>query len=271
MFYSGYPDLGGIGGIVRPQQGLSSSHIILIPSTARVDIAPRHNYSSHRRLLFVLKVTFRTINASTLDDCARALPPPSLIMELTFKVNTVANFAGQLASKPSSKRKASESLLEPDGVKKHKVNKGGRPRTTTVPSSKPTKAPTKLRQDRPVMARIPIDVWQTILGFCKPAFLLKARQVSSSFKTALSFDSAWKTARLRMYGRDHPDPPTGISEMQYADLLTGVGCQSRDCEGKPRRTYWAFQRRWCEPCLAQNVVSVGGLKYSWCVRKLTLS
>lgn len=59
------------------------------------------------------------------------------------------------------------------------------------------------------------------------------------------------------YGPDHPPPPPGLTEQQYADLLVGTGCQNRGCnDKKARKTYWAFQRRWCDSCLKKNVIMV---------------
>ncbi|MCJ1276227.1 hypothetical protein MMC21_004032 [Puttea exsequens] len=136
-------------------------------------------------------------------------------------------------------------------------NKGGRPRVRQPPTCPPSKqylVRTKLRSDRPVLAELPIEIWQTVMSFCPPAFLLKARSVNLTFYRILTEQgsaSLWRLARQRHFGTDQPEPPPGVSERQYADLLTGLGCQS--CKDKrARRTYWAYQRRWCERCLQNN-------------------
>ena len=99
-----------------------------------------------------------------------------------------------------------------------------------------------------------MDVWRHVLAYCPLDFLLKARTVCRSFRKALSHDLAWKEARLNNYGIDLPGPLPGLSEMQYADLLSGIGCQGKGCDQKARKTYWAFQRRWCDKCLKAKVM-----------------
>ena len=135
-------------------------------------------------------------------------------------------------------------------------SKGGRPRTKKqFPRQKQLLVPTKLRKDRPVTNEIPCEIWQSIFAFCPPDFLLKAVTIKYFKEILQRNEHTWKLARLRSFGPDIPDPPLGMTELQYAELLTGFGCQGCD-DQKARRTYWAFERRWCEVCLVENVASV---------------
>ena len=140
-------------------------------------------------------------------------------------------------------------------------NRGGRPRgrKPLAPKiSKTPKGPMRFQKNHPVKAAVNIDVWENILSFCPPDFLLKARTVSSTFLSMLKADSPiWKISRVRNFGGDMPDPPAGLSEPQYADLLTGTGCQTRGCKSKKtRKTYWAFQKRLCMECFQQAFLPV---------------
>ena len=138
-----------------------------------------------------------------------------------------------------------------------KRNKGGRPRTKEVVKYRQLKGNTILRKNHPVLARIPLDVWQRVFSFCPLDFLFKTRKTCSGFRAALSYESAWKECRISNYGTDHPQPPPGFNEMQYADLLSGIGCQGKGCgDKKARKTYWAFQRRWCDKCLKSKTITV---------------
>ena len=135
-------------------------------------------------------------------------------------------------------------------------NKGGRPRTDKqFPRQNQLRVRTKLRTNRPVVNRIPCEVWQTIFEFCPPDFLLKAVTIEYFDEILQENERSWKVARLREFGYDMPEPPPRISEQEYADLLSGSGCQG--CNEKlTRRTYWGFQKRWCDACLARNVAPV---------------
>ena len=140
-------------------------------------------------------------------------------------------------------------------------NLGGRPRgRKPLPpkKSKTPKGPARFQKNHPVKAAVIVDVWENILSFCPPDFLLKARTVSSTFRSVLKDDSPiWKISRLSHFGPDMPNPPSGLSEPQYADLLTGTGCQTRGCSSKKtRKTYWAFQKRLCMRCFEQMFTPV---------------
>ena len=172
-------------------------------------------------------------------------------MEITFEVNTQATYLEDAATK---KRKSLSLGKLEDGSSPRKRKPGPPPRT--IPrAALPRKAPTRLRKDRPVRTGLPMDIWETILGFCTLEKLLKLRRLSGTFYSALQSDSTWKQARIHQFGPDQPDPPDYLTEMQYADLLVGVGCHGAGCNEKcTRRTYWAFRRRWCEKCCVLNLV-----------------
>ena len=134
--------------------------------------------------------------------------------------------------------------------------KGRKPRAPRKP--KTPKGPTRFQKNHPVKAAVNFDVWENILSHCPPDFLLKARTISSTFRSVLKDDSAiWKISRVSHFGSDMPEPPVGLSERQYADLLTGTGCQTRGCESqKARKTYWALQKRLCVECFHKSFVPV---------------
>ena len=138
------------------------------------------------------------------------------------------------------------------------LNKGGRPRGRKPRAPKTLKGPTRLQKNHPVKARVNIDVWENILIFCPPDFLLKARTISTTFRSVLREDSPiWTIARLNHFGPDIPDPPLGLSEPQYVDLLTGIGCQTRGCAStRTRKTYWALQKRLCIECFQKSFLPV---------------
>ena len=167
-------------------------------------------------------------------------------MEITFEVNTSTNF-----TYPGIKRKRlpGEPRMKPG------------PRPTKKPRKyQPRKAPTRLRKDRPLQTQVSHDIWENILIFCPLEKLLKLRTLCKTFASTLESDRVWKQARIHQFGSALPDPPNGMKEREYADLLVAVGCQNPECEEKcTRRTYWAFRRRWCEKCCVVNLTRVGAI------------
>lgn len=136
-----------------------------------------------------------------------------------------------------------------------KKNKGGRPR---IHPAKPKSIVRFFKTKTRITASLCADIWSRILDFTTPEFLLQARQTSRLLRVLLQKQSQWKAARRETYGFHHPDPPPGLDEMQYADLLSGLGCQTKGCgEKSARRVYWGFQRRWCSACLRTNTIKVG--------------
>lgn len=147
----------------------------------------------------------------------------------------------------------------PASMSSNERNKGGRPRTkkAVLPkvSTKSLKRPTVLRVNRPVQAEIPLDIWKEVLGMCDPATLFKARTISHTFKDEASREDVFKYSLRLHFGPSLPDAPPGLSYMHYANLLIQRGCQGciEENQGTARRTYWAFQRRYCELCLVDKV------------------
>ncbi|KAI4285939.1 MAG: hypothetical protein L6R38_000304 [Xanthoria sp. 2 TBL-2021] len=123
---------------------------------------------------------------------------------------------------------------------------------------RPKKAMKGFRTNRPVAAELTRgDIWCHILENSPLSQLFRMRDVFRHY--LLTWPTIWKTARRNTYGQDHPDPPPGISERQYADLLVGFGCQGKGCnDTRTRKVYWAFQRRWCVACMKKNVAMNAG-------------
>ena len=134
--------------------------------------------------------------------------------------------------------------------------KGGRPRSDKqFPRQKELRVRTKLRTNRPVKNDVPFEIWESILGKCPLEFLLKAVNIPHFSHILLRNENTWKAARVHQFGHDMPDPPPGISEYKYANLLVGSGCHG--CGDKlTRKVYWGFVRRWCDSCLKKNVLQV---------------
>lgn len=141
-------------------------------------------------------------------------------------------------------------------------NKGGRPRGRKPRALKPPKGPTRFQKNHPVKTTVNMDVWENILLFCPLEFLLKARSISTTFRSVLKDNSLiWKKARLHQFGPDMPDPALGLSEPQYADLVTGNGCQTGGCTSKKtRKTYWALGKRLCIECFQKSFIPPRALK-----------
>lgn len=101
-----------------------------------------------------------------------------------------------------------------------------------------------------------IDIWQNILSFCEPNFLLDAQLLNSGFRRILSDRHAiWKRSRRHHFGYDMPDCPKGITEPQYADLLVGRGCQNKTCPKQhTAKVYWTFLGRLCTNCLSKKTM-----------------
>ncbi len=153
--------------------------------------------------------------------------------------------------------KRQKAVLTGSEILPQPKNKGGRPRTAHLKPRPIQKGSTVLKKTKPVKIWIDMDAWQWIFEFCPVDFLLKARTVCSGFRQALQSPLIWQKARMNTLGPSHPPCPSVLTEMQYADLLTGLGCQGLGCGNKKaRKTYWAFQRRWCDNCLHQKVVEV---------------
>jgi len=94
------------------------------------------------------------------------------------------------------------------------------------------------------------DLWMRILEFTPPSFLKKARVLNKEFKGWVdNFNSIYVNQRKENYGQDMPDPPMGLTERQYNDLLGGKGCLEPGCkDDRASRTHWSWAQRWCWDC-----------------------
>ena len=172
----------------------------------------------------------------------------------------IAPLSSNSALKDNSTTRTSSPIPSVDPPR----NRGGRPKGSGGRKPRPAKpfktpkGPMRFQKNHPVKTAVNVDIWENILSFCSPDFLLKARTISSTFRSVLKDDSPiWKISRVQHFGSDMPGPPSGLSEPQYADLLTGTGCQTRGCTSqKARKTYWAFQRRLCLDCFKQAFIPV---------------
>jgi hypothetical protein len=117
--------------------------------------------------------------------------------------------------------------------------------------------PTKLRRGKVPSQGVDIDCWHTILSFSDPAQLLELRtKISSCYRFLRDYPMLWKHSRAHYYNDSLPDPPSELTEFQYAHLRHGHGCMS--CGTKStRKTYWAFLRRWCKKCLQTRTIKEG--------------
>ncbi|KAL8695447.1 MAG: hypothetical protein Q9218_000025 [Villophora microphyllina] len=228
----------------------------------------QQNYDPQMNLHQAFSAAQTAINtqATPAAGCEWNLLQPS---DFQF-VEPITFSPGHLSTVKSHKRKADTAgLLQPvlDPKKQRVANasvqtqsqpiKHGRPRKV-VPTKKRTSLP-KLSQKHPVQAGIHVDIWHCIILNSPLSFVFKIKDVSKEIRDLLTDNPAvWRDVRRRTYGHDHPDPPTGITERQYADLLVGFGCQDKHCDGKSkaRKVYWAFQRRWCTLCWKKNTIMV---------------
>ncbi|KAJ4365211.1 hypothetical protein N0V83_008829 [Neocucurbitaria cava] len=114
--------------------------------------------------------------------------------------------------------------------------------------------PTRLRKGKILSKGVDLDCWFTILSFSDPAQLLEMRsKIASCYRFLRDNPMLWKHSRNYYYGPNMPDPPSQLSEFQYAHLRHGHGCMS--CHApNTRKTYWAFLRRWCKTCLQSKTL-----------------
>ena len=153
-------------------------------------------------------------------------------------------------------------------------SKGGRPRNPPKPPRVRTSLPT-LTCKNPVKD-FPIDLWGMVFSFSTPKFLLKAQRVNKLFNLALQYTRSWESARRSTYP-GCPDPPAGMCEQEYAFHLEAGGCQAvmevengenreigengenvkkaSKCQNKCRKTYWAFQKKWCAKHFKERLIS----------------
>lgn len=114
--------------------------------------------------------------------------------------------------------------------------------------------PTKFRRGRTLSKGVDLDCWFTILSFSNPAQLLEMRsKIASCYRFLRDNPMLWKHSRNYYYGGSLPDPPSELTEFQYAHLRHGHGCMSCNTPST-RKTYWAFLRRWCKTCLQSKTI-----------------
>jgi hypothetical protein len=162
---------------------------------------------------------------------------------------------GNSSDSASRKRKANA-----DGApraKKPKTDKADKPkRVPKVKEKKPEPVGNAIQDLKPILTvsqakhRLGQDLWMRILEFTPPSFLKKARILSKEFKGWVDdFNSIYVNQRKENYGQDMPDPPRGLTERQYNDLLGGKGCLEPGCTDKlASRTHWSWAQRWCWDC-----------------------
>ena len=205
-------------------------------------------------------------DTTSISSRSTSKEPSALNLQISIATPRTIKTELEASKARSLKRKAAAQLAEDQASKKPKTNadgipiknRGGRPRKEKPTPPRQPKGPLRLRISKPVKAFLPPELWKLVIEQSSPALLLRARTLNRNFYYGLtngSEQSSWTRARKLTYGEDHPNPPTGVNEIQYADLLEGQGCQG--CKNpKTRKTYWCFLRRWCEECLDKRVVSV---------------
>lgn len=132
---------------------------------------------------------------------------------------------------------------------------------TLAALQQPRMKPTQLRMSNPVQTPIWLDIWENILRFCPLSFVLKIQDLSPGIQSLLSGSALWKDIRQGTFGLspdglEHPNPPSGMHERDYAELLAGTGCETKGCNSSVAKIWWAFQHRWCVDCLRRNTIRV---------------
>ncbi|KIX07011.1 uncharacterized protein Z518_04987 [Rhinocladiella mackenziei CBS 650.93] len=188
--------------------------------------------------------------ASSSTDSAAAPPAPGH----TFVINTVGSMkTGQRHGNTRSSYESTVLSSENTPMEKRRC----------ISSISPTDRKPIFRPSRPVKNsdQVHSDVWQTILGYCEPKFLLEAKTINSAFYRLLSDRSGiWRESRQNHFGREMPDCPPNLTEQQYVDLLAGRGCQNSACPREnTARVYWTFQVRLCAECFKQKTMRADDL------------
>jgi hypothetical protein len=112
--------------------------------------------------------------------------------------------------------------------------------------------PPRIRKVKLPSRGVDLDCWFIILSFSDPAQLLVMRsKLPSCYYFLRDNPMLWKHSRNYHYGSDLPEPPSELTEYQYANLRHDHGCMG--CKApNTRKTYWAFLRRWCKTCLGSK-------------------
>lgn len=112
----------------------------------------------------------------------------------------------------------------------------------------------RLRKGKSSTKGVDLDCWFTILTFSDPAQLLEMRsKIASCHRFLRDNPKLWIHSRKYYFANELPDPPSDLTEFQYAHLRHGHGCMK--CHApNTRKTYWAFLRRWCKGCLQEKTM-----------------
>lgn len=170
------------------------------------------------------------------------------------------------------RKRGEEQVIGPDGTSAFSVPGYQGVNATSISSSSASsrtssEVPAQIRTwqaPKPLRARklklpsigVDLDCWFIIMSYADPAQLLVLRsKIPSCFYYLRDNPMLWKLSRKSYYGDDLPEPPSELTEFQYADLRHDHGCQSHDCRApNTRKTYWAFLRRWCKTCLQDKAL-----------------
>ncbi|CAO2658709.1 Nn.00g064320.m01.CDS01 [Neocucurbitaria sp. VM-36] len=162
----------------------------------------------------------------------------------------------------SKRKRGEEGKSEQDHSTALSISSGSNATKSTIATLDQTllnqqwqqRKPTRLRKGKMLSKGVDLDCWFTILSFSDPAQLLEMRsKIASCYRFLRDNPMLWKHSRNYYYGSNMPDPPSQLTEFQYAHLRHGHGCMS--CHApNTRKTYWAFLRRWCKTCLQSKTL-----------------
>ncbi|KAJ7757013.1 hypothetical protein B0H16DRAFT_675958 [Mycena metata] len=161
-----------------------------------------------------------------------------------------------------------ESDDEPSAAKRRKTGKG-KAVATKGKGQKVTKAkkPTAMAKGKGKSKRqgsleglldMPMDVFFEILCHLEPEYLLNLSRMNQQFRTSLMSPQSrfvWKAARYNVHGTPAPDPPTGVTEPAWANLLYTPQSACFEC-GKAGTNFidFAFRRRLCLACRKEHLL-----------------
>jgi hypothetical protein len=181
--------------------------------------------------------------------------------ELKSQQVPLTRIPGALPNEKKRKRSIKNTEKDAENPGESRTNPSAKGKSSALTSSRPfpvqqprISKPTRLR-GKAISKHVDMDCWYIILSFTDPGQLLAMRnQITPFYRVLRDHPKLWKLSREFHDGEDMPDPPSVITELQFADLRHGHGCMS--CGGAPstRKTYWAFLRRWCKPCFQSKVV-----------------
>jgi hypothetical protein len=206
---------------------------------------------------------FHFVRPQSLHQHKIRFQPPNTFAEEPQKLHSTASSARDEAPKQPMRGFVLNTVHtvqkneRPFRIRKGNLESGAAETDSIL--ERPSKRRT-LKWQRPVKIsdKVNSDIWQTILGYCPPGFLLEAKTINSEFYNLLAQRSAiWKESRQRHFGFEMPDCPSGLTEQKYADLLCGKGCQNSSCPKEiATRVYWVFKVRLCATCFKQKTIRV---------------